>query len=226
MEVELINQSKKGILLGSGVSFKYINNDILEKEINNSISIAANFNQYFKRLEPNYLIFFDGHIWNEYWLELIRMKKTIKYLPENLSIEKQVKNYRNFHFFKRGDYNTLVPESFSSGISLNNNTGVVGLRILYLMNVETIYLVGIDLNSDHIRETNQTHFHDEYSEERTNLTNVKRYDSFLRVFQNTILEMKRRRPEINIYSCSKISRLNDIIEYNNIFDFERREIPK
>lgn len=198
----------KGFILGSGPSFNQ--NEILKLSKNGSnVLIAANFNKLFILLEPDYIVFYDVYVWKTYWKELIQLKNSKKLLPENLSIQKQVLNYDNFYIFKRGNCNLLISENFNEGISLKNNCGVVCLRIAYLLNLNPIYLFGIDLN-------NNTHFHAEYDRKRENLTSLKRVNEFYEIFRDTILAIKKVKPEINIYSCSKTSRLNDIIKYKDV----------
>lgn len=91
-----------------------------------------------------------------------------------------------------------------------NNSGLCALQYAIIKGYTTINLVGIDLNC----EKNRTQCHNGYGE------NPRKFKSKLNEYyfywKKALQRVKRERPNIKIYSCSKSSRLNNIIPYKQI----------
>jgi hypothetical protein len=114
----------------------------------------------------------------------------------------------------RNDLGSLLTETFSKEISAWNNSGVWAIRLAYILGLSPIYLIGIDVKKQD--EKGNTHFHQDYDRNRVKVISNERYDNFLLAWQRTIFLLKKK--NIQIFSCSKISNLNNIIRYVDIKD--------
>ena len=112
---------------------------------------------------------------------------------------------------------TMIIKSWvEEGIGFNfwdfrsgNNSGYCALQFAVLMGFNPIYLLGIDLTT-----SGGTHFHGGYGESKESFQ--KKLDLYYQSFVQGIKEIKNKRPDIKMYSCSSISKLNNIIEYKKI----------
>ncbi len=95
---------------------------------------------------------------------------------------------------------------FRNGI----NSGFCALQIAILLGYKNIYLLGFDLD---VKNEN-THFHEGYGQSINSFR--KKLDKYLEYYQKALTYLKNQKPEIKIYSCSKISKLNNIIPYKEI----------
>ena len=114
------------------------------------------------------------------------------------------------------DFTMMIKSWVEEGIGFyfwdfrsGNNSGYCALQFAILMGFNPIYLLGIDLVT-----LEGTHFHGGYGESKESFQ--KKLDSYYQYFVQGIKELKEKKPEIKIYSCSKISRLNNIIEYKEL----------
>ena len=96
-------------------------------------------------------------------------------------------------------------QNFRSG----NNSGYCALQLAILLGYKKIYLLGIDLIT-----SEETHFHKGYGESKEKFD--KKLKEYYRNFAIGLNELKEKCPDIQIYSCSKISRLKDILPYKEI----------
>lgn len=96
-------------------------------------------------------------------------------------------------------------ENFRSG----NNSGYCALQLAILLGYEEIYLLGIDLVT-----SEETHFHKGYGESKEKFD--KKLEEYYINFVIGLNELKAKYPDIQVYSCSKISRLKDILPYKEI----------
>jgi len=88
-----------------------------------------------------------------------------------------------------------------------NNSGFCAVQFAILMGYKKINLIGFDLCVH-----TATHFHGGYGEGRDSFrTKVEKY---LETFLNAIKEDLK--PEIRLWSCSSISKLNSILKYRSI----------
>jgi len=88
-----------------------------------------------------------------------------------------------------------------------NNSGYCGLQLAVVLGYTNIYLVGIDLK---VHE-GHTHFHAGYREGYSQFG--KRVTEYGKAFQQGLRDIRTRHSHINVYSCSSISSLNEVIPY-------------
>ena len=101
------------------------------------------------------------------------------------------------------------------GISFNdfrcgNNSGYSALQLAVVLGYTEIYLLGMDMNVQGAR----THFHSGYREDPRVF--VKRMGGYAQYFVRGIGELKQKLPDVNVYSCSEKSALNNVIPYVNV----------
>lgn len=99
----------------------------------------------------------------------------------------------------------LTWEDFRNG----GNSGYCGLQLAILLGYKKIYLLGMDFVTGR-----KTHWHGGYGESKSNFQ--KKLDWYLEFWKKGLPELKEKRPDIEIYSCSKTSRLNKIIPYKKL----------
>jgi len=98
-------------------------------------------------------------------------------------------------------------DKFSTGI----NSGYCALQLAIILGYKNIYLLGFDFRSI----SKKTHYHEGYGQ------NWKVFNKTLDLYLNKFragLEQLKVDGKINVYSCSKISKLNRILEYSNIVE--------
>jgi len=115
--------------------------------------------------------------------------------------------------YKLQDFNIIVKAYKDSGMGYafddfrtGRNSGFCALQLAVILGYKKIYLLGFDLV---IAES--THFHEGYGmqcrefEEKLNL--------YFQYFKSGLEMLREKSPEVDVYSCSEISRLNKIIPY-------------
>lgn len=101
--------------------------------------------------------------------------------------------------------------TFRSG----DNSGFCALQLAVLLNYDIIYLLGFDLNlSGQSTTTGKSHYHEGYGEslQTFNVKLQKYYENFVVGFN----QLKANLPNIKVYNCSNVSRLNQIVPYKAI----------
>lgn len=98
-------------------------------------------------------------------------------------------------------------ETFKTGL----NSGFCALQLAIILGFTKIHLFGLDLSKQNI-----THYHGGYGEDAKSF-NIK-LDKYFKYFKIGLEKLKKERPDIQVISYSKNSRLNDIIPYKNIED--------
>ena len=88
------------------------------------------------------------------------------------------------------------------------NSGYCALQLAVLLGYKKIYLLGIDLNKEAV-----THYHGGYGE-KSNVFNT-RLPNYLGQFKQGLKQLKQDKI-VEVYSCSKTSALNNIIDYVDI----------
>lgn len=91
-------------------------------------------------------------------------------------------------------------EDFRTGL----NSGYCALQLAIILGYKEIYLLGFDLQC-----SEQTHYHSLY----TTQDMQNKLNKFLGLFEAGLTDIKLAKPNIHIYSCSRQSRLNKIIEW-------------
>lgn len=88
------------------------------------------------------------------------------------------------------------------------NSGYCALQLAVVLEYKKIYLLGVDLNI-----SNQSHYHGGYGESLEVFNN--KLEEYYQSFKQGLLELQSH-ADIEVYSCSPTSRLNDIISYHSI----------
>lgn len=137
---------------------------------------------------------------------------------DNILIEKEgrIIDSRFNLIYDLKEYNMIIKSNikFGIGFSFNdfrcgNNSAYSALQFAVLMGYQEINLLGVDL----VVIDNQTHFHKGYGETVEKFNN--KLESYYQCFKQGIEEIQKQK-DIEIYSYSKISRLNSIIPYKEI----------
>ena len=85
------------------------------------------------------------------------------------------------------------------------NSAFCALQLAIILGYENIYLLGVDLTCE-----NKTHFHGGYGQDVIKFK--EKLNEYYRYFHKSLLLLKEE-TNINVYSCSKNSRLNNVIPY-------------
>ena len=118
--------------------------------------------------------------------------------------------------YKLEDFDMIIKSYKTEGIGIKfndfrngNNSGFCALQLAVALGYTEIYLLGIDLVVG-----KETHWHGGYNESRESFQ--KKLEQYYQNFVIGLKELKEKRPDIKVYSCSKISKLNNIIEYKEL----------
>ena len=205
---DIKHQGQRGFVIGGGPSIL----DIKDKGFDFNLlkdEITVGVNKAYSLIIPTYLVWTDPYFWKTFKKELISLK-CIKFCPANIVKKFSIENNNIYSLRRDKDQKgATIGSSLSNPIPMWNNSGVTGLRIAHVLGLNPIYLVGIDLL---LEDTNKrTHFHEFYDKTRIKKTTKKRYNLFFESFQKTINSLKEK--NIEVISCSKTSKLNDIISF-------------
>ena len=114
------------------------------------------------------------------------------------------------------NFDLVVKSRKAEGIGLTfkdfrtgNNSGYCALQFAVAMGFNPIYLLGIDLTV-----SNKTHFHSGYGESPEKF--ILKLNNYYRAFKMGLSALKQLRPDIKVYNCSPISKLNAILEYKSL----------
>ena len=137
------------------------------------------------------------------WTTHVNAVKVLAYTPTHRRLEKFQKTFLDFDIvIKYSGGNPCPDMGFKFGeFQPGGNSGFCALQFAVIMGYSPIYLLGIDLKGGHIYDAKTLRW-------PTLLSQF--YDAWVRglkVLEKTAFE---------VYSCSPISRLNDVIPYKNI----------
>lgn len=114
------------------------------------------------------------------------------------------------------DFTMIIKSWAEEGIGFDfrhfrsgNNSGYCALQFAVLMGFNPIHLLGIDLVV-----TEKTHFHNGYNQDIEKFK--QKLEEYYKNFTIGIKELKKKKSDIKLYSCSSISRLNNILEYKKL----------
>ena len=210
------HKGQRGFVIGGGPSILDIKKDgfnlnLLQKEVTVGVNKAYNL------FTPTYLIWTDPYFWKTFRKEILKLR-CVKFCPLNVVRKFPNENINDVHFLKRDKnrFKNTITDSFDNPIPMWNNSGVTGLRIAYILGLNPIYLLGIDIQ--HEDSEGRTHFHTDYNSKRIAKTSLARYDKFYKAFELTINTLNSM--NIQVVSCSKLSRLNDIIPYQDLMNMD------
>ena len=193
------HQGKRGFIIGGGSSILALKEGWCSK-VQQEITIGVN--KAYKLFTPTYLVFIDNGFYRKFKDEIHEVE-CIKFFNANCGYRDET----TFPLVTYGGHKEksthLVPVSLTKPISLWNNSGTAAIRIAYLLGLNPIYLIGIDLTI----QNNKSHFHEDYG------IDPRHYPAhrYVKCFEDTIRLLKQR--GVTFYSCSPISKLNRIIEY-------------
>ena len=88
------------------------------------------------------------------------------------------------------------------------NSGYCALQLAIILGYKKIHLLGIDLTC-----TDKTHFHGGYGRSINNFT--KKLNFYIMYFRYA-MNLLKKHPEIEIYNCSSISKLKNLLPYKDI----------
>jgi len=137
---------------------------------------------------------------------------TFDYIKE---IDGRITDTRFGLVYKLEDFDVIIKSYYRESFGLDfkhfangQNSAFCALQLAVSLGYKNIYLLGLDLTC-----ATKTHFHSGYGQDITKFQqSLSEYYSY---FHFSILELQEQ-SDINIYSCSKISRLNDILKYKEI----------
>jgi len=205
-------------IVGGGSSLKEFDFSKLKDKdtivVNKSYSYVPNLDyfitmdySFLNKIENNLKDFnttkiFIANLDNDY-IDYINRTKNLSYKPISFN-------------YNLKDFDIIIKSYKSEGIGFRwndfrngINSGFCGLQLAVLLNYEAVYLLGIDLIT-----TEKTHFHSGYNESIESFQ--KKLDIYYENFKKALVELRQKRPNIKVYSCSQISRLNSILEYKSI----------
>lgn len=210
--------SKLAYIIGGGNSLKNFNFNKLENKttiaVNKSYSYVPNLN-FFITMDYSFLNKIENTLENLNTTKIFVANLDNDYIDyinrtKNLSYEHSNPNYN------LKDFDITIKSYKTEGIGFRwndfrngINSGFCALQLAILLGFDIIYLLGIDLIA-----TEKTHFHKGYGESIEEFQ--KRLDIYYKNFKKALVELIKKKPNIKVYSCSKISRLNDILEYKEI----------
>ena len=208
---------KEVYIIGGGNSLKDFNfNKLKDKDtivVNKAIKYVPN---------PTYFITMDFTALKKIDCDLIAPSIFTRVFIANFAkpylTEKngQIVDTRSGLVYTLNDFTTIIKSYEEEGIGTQfydfrsgNNSGYCALQLAVLLGYDRIYLLGMDLLAPE-----QTHFHGGYGESKE-IFNLK-LEGYYTNFVTGLKELKEKCPNIQVYSCSKISRLKDILPYKEI----------
>lgn len=198
------HKGRRGFIIGGGPSILKLQEEGFSfSQLDQEITVGVN--KAYKLLTPTYLVFIDNSFHRKFKEEVEAVQCT-KFFNGSCKYRDET----TFPLEAFGDHKAkstfLVPKSLYAPISLWNNSGVAAIRIAYLLGLNPIYLIGIDLTV----QKNTSHFHTDYG------IIGRHYPAhrYIKCFEDTIRLLKKE--GLVIYSCSHISKLNKVIEYKDL----------
>jgi hypothetical protein len=198
-----LHEGQRGFLIGGGPSLKTLQESGFDfTRLSNDIRLGIN--KAYKLLELSYLVFGD-EIFQKTFFDELEKVECLKFAPNDIMRGKVLPNLR---LLRRGsNYQEVLPRGLDGPVSFINNTGVAGLRILYCLGCNPIYLLGVDLGSN---TNGETHFHMDYESLKRPVPK-DRYKAFYTEYVRTIHALRTR--NVSVISCSPASLLNTLIPY-------------
>lgn len=129
--------------------------------------------------------------------------KVLAYTPGHRRLEKFQKTFLDFDVVVKYSGGNPCPDmGFRFGqFQAGGNSGFCALQFAVIMGYSPIYLLGIDLRGGHLYDTK-----------------TRRWPTLLNEFHGAWVKGLKVLEKTNVetYSCSPVSRLNDVIQYKNI----------
>lgn len=204
-----LHKGQRGFVIGGGPSINKINSNVID--ILNKEEILIGANRAYEKFNVNYMCFIDPKFYQGYYKKFGKLDCT-KFAHLNLPVSYR-KEIKNFYKFERDrNHKNILPNGFTYPISLRNNTGCLCLRIAYLLGLNPIYLVGVDLDTSDLWK-GTPNFHSGYER----LPKEESFQKFAGAFVPLINELNRQ--GVSVYSCSPNSILNRKIQYVDLNTF-------
>lgn len=137
------------------------------------------------------------------------------YEPYMKEIEGRIVDTRFNLVYDLKDFDMIIKSRQDKGIGYKwndfrhgYNSGYGALQLAILLGYSQINLLGIDLNI-----TNDTHFHGGYGQDKNKFK--EKLEIYYDYFIEGLADLKRN-SSVRIYNCSKSSRLNEVLPYNEV----------
>jgi hypothetical protein len=199
-------------IIGGGSSLRDFNFNSLKDKDTIAVNMAA-----LDVPEPTYCITADSSIFqkiqqgffekvNTTWVLVTNDKHCTMQMKDG-----KFQNIKNSFVYNLFCVNMVIRNAGVEGIGFTfkdfktgYNSGFCGLQLAVLLGFKRIYLLGFDLMSN-----NRCHYHDRYNGRKIN---SKIFDKY---YNNFVIALERikEQTDIEVFSCSKISQLNNIIPY-------------
>ena len=199
-----------GIIIGGGPSIKQlIDSNFQFSELNKSYTTIGT-NMSYTIIDTDYLLFMDRYFWHTFYGDIDKLKHTIKLTQLEKEYDSKLKRPLNSDIIRiqrKGIFYPLI-----DGKNKCNNTGSAALSFANYIGLKKIYLFGFDMCLD---SENNKNFHNEYKSKSKSipLTNSNISNHYTNI--GKIIGELTEKHNTDIYSCSKISRLNKYIPYVN-----------
>lgn len=129
-----------------------------------------------------------------------------------------IKDTRNGMIYDLSLFNVIIKSQHKLGLGKSfdgfvhgSNSGFCALQLALLLGYKEIYLLGIDL----ISNSHGSHFHNSYVSDPKF---QEKLDKYLVAFDKAFQLLPKLFPDVNVYSCSSISALNQFIPYKKVED--------
>ncbi len=131
-----LNKKKIGIIFGNGMGINNISDEIFNKIDNNSDILSIGLKRIYYKYEPELILYADDYVDIEYKKANLKKSKVIKLSKQyaQLNLPKWI-NHKDF---------SSIP---SYDIWHHRNILIGALHLCYLLNLKTIILTGIDMDS-------------------------------------------------------------------------------
>jgi len=215
-------------VVGGGPSIKNLDLNALK----NKDVVAVN-KSIFDVPESKYFITIDYTFLRKIDSNKFKKMKATKFFVANFFVEYlkyidgRIVDTRNNFKKKNGiglmyhlpDFDIIIKSKQSSGMGLvfndfrsGGNSGFCGLQLAVMLGYKKIYLLGMDMNDSE----SETHYHGGYGEPAERF--YAKAQNYLENFISGINELSIKKPEVQVFSCSPVSKLNQYITYKNFKD--------
>lgn len=207
---------KEVFIIGGGSSLRGFDFEKLRYEDTIAVNMAA-----LDVPDPTYCITADSGIFrkiNKGYFKGIDTTWVLVTNPNHATmkwIDGKFINHKTGFVYNLFSVNMVIRNSGTDGIGFSfkdfktgYNSGFCGLQLAVLLGYKKIHLLGFDL----LPEGSRCHYHEKYHGRKIdNQTFEKYYNNFV-----LALDIIKRQTDIQIISCSSISKLNSIIPYKPI----------
>ena len=206
------HKDKTGIIIGGGPSIKQLieHKFPFNKLAESHDNVTIGTNMSYTIVDTDYLLFMDRYFWHTFYKDIDELKCTIKLTQLEKEYGGKLKRPLSSDIVRiqrKGVFYPLI-----DGKNRCNNTGSAALSFANYIGLKKIYLFGFDMCLD---QENNKNFHDAYkSKSKSILLTNSNIDNHYTNIGKIIGELTEKH-NTEIYSCSKISRLNKYIPYIN-----------